>query len=234
VNPEVRSGFRLTPQALLGLLVIAFGLLLTGDNLGWFLADDVLRFWPLGLVAVGLLKAAQASGGSGRIAGGVLVAVGLLLSAEHTLGWRVDVEDWWPVALIALGVLILTRTIGGPGSAAGSASVDARVSEFAFWSGKVRRNASPGFQRADLTAIMGGVELDLRGASASPGGAVIDVFVMWGGVEIWVPPDWAVTNEVLVLMGGAEDRSTGVQDARNRLTVRGFCVMGGIEIGPKT
>ena len=234
MSPEVRSGFRLTPQALLGLLVIAYGLVLTGDNLDLFLAHDVLRFWPLGLVAIGCLKAAQASGASGRIAGVVLVGVGLLLSAEHTLGWNVNVEDWWPVALIALGVLILTRTIGGPDARGGSASVDARVSEFAFWSGKVRRNASPGFQRADLTAIMGGVELDLRGASASPGGAIIDVFVMWGGVEIWVPPDWAVTNEVLVLMGGAEDRSTGLQDARNRLTVRGFCVMGGIEIGPKT
>jgi predicted membrane protein len=80
---------------------------------------------------------------------------------------------------------------------------------------------------------MGGVELDLRGATAAPGGAVIDVFVMWGGIEIWVPPDWAVSNEVMVLMGGADDKSTGAQDARSRLTVRGFCVMGGIEIGPK-
>jgi hypothetical protein len=42
-----------------------------------------------------------------------------------------------------------------------------------------------------------------------------------------------VSNEVMVLMGGADDKSTGAQDARNRLTVRGFCIMGGIEIGPK-
>jgi hypothetical protein len=56
---------------------------------------------------------------------------------------------------------------------------------------------------------------------------------MWGGIEIWVPPDWSVANEVVVLMGGAEDKNTGMQDARNRLTIRGFCIMGGVEIAPK-
>jgi predicted membrane protein len=77
---------------------------------------------------------------------------------------------------------------------------------------------------------MGGIELDLRAAGTATGEAVIDVFVMWGGVEIWVPPDWAVSNEVNLLMGGAEDRSTGAQGATHRLIVRGFVVMGGLEI----
>ena len=49
------------------------------------------------------------------------------------------------------------------------------------------------FRRADLTAIMGGVEVDLRGASTGQE-AVIDVFAWWGGIEITVPPDWAVSN----------------------------------------
>jgi len=54
--------------------------------------------------------------------------------------------------------------------------------------------------------------------------------VMWGGVEIWVPPEWAVSNQVGLLMGGAEDKSSGTQDARHRLIVRGFVLMGGVEI----
>ena len=86
------------------------------------------------------------------------------------------------------------------------------------------------FRRGDLTAIMGGIELDLRGASTANGEAVIDLFVMWGGIEIWVPPDWAVSNEVGLLMAGAEDKSTGTQAARHRLVVRGFAIMGGVEI----
>jgi len=221
----------LTPQALFGLLVIGFGIVLTGDNLDLFDADDVLRYAPLGLVAVGLLKVVQSNGTSGRLAGGLLTFFGLLLSAEWILYWDVRVQDWWPLVLVALGLVIVTRALRGRTEGDPEAS-QARVSEVAVWSGKVRRISSPAFQRADLTAVMGGVELDLRGASTAPNGAVIDVFVMWGGVEIWVPPDWSVANEVVVIMGGAEDKSTGVQDARNRLTIRGFCIMGGVDIAP--
>jgi predicted membrane protein len=227
---EVRRGTRLTPQALLGLLVIVFGLLLTGDNLGWFDADEVLRYWPLGLMAVGLLKIVQGQGRSGRVAGAVLTAVGFMFVAETLLNWPIDFDDWWPLLLVALGILVLTRSFDRGRRAGVPSSADANVSEFAFWSGKVRRTTSAAFERGDLTAVMGGVELDLRGAGTGGAEAVIDVFVMWGGVEIWVPPDWAVANEVTVLMGGAEDRSSGVQGARNRLVVRGFVLMGGLEI----
>jgi predicted membrane protein len=220
---------RLTPQALLGLLVIFFGLLLTADNLGWFQADEVLRYWPLGLMAVGLLKIVQGRGQSGRVAGAVLTLVGFMFTAEILLGWPIDFDDWWPLLLVALGIIVLMRSFGRPGGKV-SASADASLSEFAFWSGKVRRSTSAAFERGDLTAVMGGVELDLRGAGTGGAQAVIDVFAMWGGIEIWVPPDWAVANEVTVLMGGAEDRSSGVQGAQNRLVVRGFVLMGGLEI----
>jgi hypothetical protein len=125
--------------------------------------------------------------------------------------------------------------ISGAASSAGVSagtviSGDTMLSEIAIWAGKQRRSVSPNFRHADLTAIMGGIELDLRGASTSTGEAVIDLFVMWGGIEIWVPPDWAVSNQVGLLMAGAEDKSTGTQAARHRLIVRGFAIMGGVEI----
>jgi len=190
----------------------------------------VLVYWPFGLVAVGLVKLVQAARSSERLAGGIFVTVGILLAAEVTLGLNISVDDWWPIAIIALELLIITRSSRRSRRGATPASSEAELSEFSFWSGKVRRSASAAFARADLTAVMGGIELDLRGASAAPTGAVIDVFVMWGGIEIRVPPDWAVSNDVTVLLGGADDHSSGAQDARSRLVVRGLCIMGGIEI----
>jgi hypothetical protein len=225
-------GFRITPQAVLGLAIVIVGLLLTGDNLGWVEADGILKYWPLALIAVGVTKLLQSEVTSGKVFGGVLTTFGVLLLLEEVWQYEVDFERWWPLGLVVLGGFVLYRAMRGDAGcgAPGPASTDQRVSEFAFWSGKVRKNASPTFRRADLTAIMGGVELDLRGAGTAGGEAVIDVFVWWGGVEITVPPDWAVSNQVMVLMGGADDSSTGTQDARNRLIVRGFCVMGGVDI----
>lgn len=226
-------GFRLTPQAVLGVLIVGFGLLLTADNFNLLDADQILRFWPLVFVAVGATKLVQSDTTSGRVFGGFLIVIGALMIADEFWVIDVDVERLWPLVLVAVGAFIVYRAARGESSCppGGPGTADNQISEFAFWSGKVRKNASPAFRRADLTAVMGGVELDLRGASTAAGQeAVIDVFVWWGGVEITVPPDWAVSNQVVAIMGGAEDSSTGTQASTNRLIVRGFCIMGGVEI----
>jgi len=225
-------GFRLTPQVVLGLMIVAFGLILTADNLGYADAGHVLRFWPLMLVAFGVSKFLQSDTTAGRVFGGVLVLFGLGTLSEEFIGLSFDFDRWWPLFLVAVGSLIIYRASRGDESCAPNVAgtSDAVFSEVAIWSGKVRRNTSPAFRRADLTAIMGGVEVDLRGASTGGQEAIIDVFVWWGGVEITVPPDWAVSNQVVAIMGGADDSSSGTQDSKHRLMVRGFVVMGGVEI----
>lgn len=231
-TPTRTPAFRITPQAVLGLLIVSLGLILTADNLGWMDADRILQFWPLVLTAVGITKLLQSDTTSGRVFGGVLVLLGLVMTIDEVWHVDIDIERWWPLALVVVGAFIVyraTRADEGPGQA-GAASAMGDVSEFSFWSGKVRRNASPAFRRADLTAVMGGIELDLRGAGTQGQTAIIDVFVWWGGVEITVPPDWAVSNQVMVVMGGADDSSSGTQDSTNRLIVRGFCIMGGVDI----
>jgi predicted membrane protein len=255
MSTDPSAGFRLTPQAVFGLLIIAVGVLLTAENLQWFDASRILQYWPLAVIVAGALKFAQSQTSSGRLFGALIVGIGMLLSAQWILRWNIDVEDWWlPLSLIVLGMVIILRARQTPmapepavrrfpdrsstetpdpspePALEGVTTRDAKISEFAVWAGKQRRNSSPVFRHADLTAIMGGIELDLRGASTANGEAVIDLFVMWGGIEIWVPPDWAVSNQVGLLMAGAEDKSTGTQNARHRLIVRGFAIMGGVEI----
>ena len=132
--------------------------------------------------------------------------------------------------LVLGGVWLIARAWDGGRETPAPNVGDAGGSEFAFWSGVKRRVASPAFRRADLTAVMGGIEMDLRPAATATGDAVIDVFVMWGGIEITVPPDWAVSNRIVPLMGGIVDKSTGTQEAKHRLHLRGFVLMGGVEI----
>ena len=78
---------------------------------------------------------------------------------------------------------------------------------------------------------MGGHDIDLRGAGIAGDAAVIDLFVIWGGVEIKVPPDWKVSCEALPIMGGVDDRSKApAGEARGHLVLKGLIVMGGVEI----
>jgi predicted membrane protein len=77
---------------------------------------------------------------------------------------------------------------------------------------------------------MGGCEIDLRNAQIN-GEAAIDVFAMWGGIEIRVPENWTVIGRVTPLMGGFEDHTRAPQAASaHRLIVRGMVIMGGVEI----
>jgi hypothetical protein len=207
-------------------------------------------------MAIGVAKLLQPEG-TGRVGGAILTGIGAIFAIENFFFLRIDVWRWWPLAIVVLGVLLVMKAfrnetsasgLPGPAAPAGggvppqsqtfaagvgstrSGTTAAKISEFAIWSGIERRVSSPAFKQADLTAIMGGIELDLRQASTDNGVAVIEIFVLWGGIEITVPPDWAVANEVTPIMGGAEDKSTGTQQSRHRLIVKGVVIMGGVDI----
>lgn len=114
------------------------------------------------------------------------------------------------------------------------------VSMFSVMSG-VRRasNAAP-FRGGDILAFMGGAHLDLRLATIPPGEeAVLDVTAIMGGVEVAVPNHWAVSTPVFPFMGAVEDKrlaplpieGKAPNDANApRLVIRGFVMMGNIEL----
>ena len=218
----------LTPQAIVGLLIVIAGLVLTAGNLGWIEPRPILAFWPLGIVAIGWAMLLRATDRQSRSSALVVLLIGGWIATARLV---FDVSPFsfallWSIGLVGLGLTIVMRAWGGTSPEATS---EQRLSDFAFWSGVQRRVTTPVFRRADLTAVMGGIEMDLRGAGTA-GEAIIDVFVVWGGVEIRVPPDWSVSNQVVAIMAGASDKSTGTRDSRNRLLLRGFVLMGGVEI----
>ena len=61
--------------------------------------------------------------------------------------------------------------------------------------------------------------------------AIIDVFVMWGGVEVRVPDDWTVDLQGTPMLAGFVDKTRPPALAtEKRLVIRGLALMGGVEI----
>ena len=221
---------RLTPQLLVGTMVIAVGILLTLDNLRVLDAEKYLRFWPVGLIALGLVKVWRSRDGFGGAFGGfVLTTIGTWLLLERVAVLDVGFRELWPALLVFFGGFLVWQGLSGPRRRATSDS-QALISATAVLGGVARGNNSPAFRGGELTAIMGGCELDLRHA-AIDGEAVIDVFAMWGGIEIRVPEDWTVSSRVTPLLGGVDDKTRPPQGAsRHHLVLRGFVIMAGVEI----
>jgi hypothetical protein len=226
-----RAAFRhLLPRLLLGTWLAALGIAFTLDNVGIVDASDWLRWWPVLLVALGagLLISATSPG---ELAGGVawmVVGGALLLDRLDVL--PVNVSDLWPLALVVFGGLLVVRALRPRSGISGDES--STVHAFAMMSGVTRKSASVTFEGGSLTAIMGGVEVDLRSARMVQKQAVIDCFAFWGGIDVKVPPGWVVHGRVWPLMGGYEDKTTppAPEDVEGELVITGWAIMGGVAV----
>ncbi|OGT99674.1 MAG: hypothetical protein A2085_05985 [Gemmatimonadetes bacterium GWC2_71_10] len=108
-----------------------------------------------------------------------------------------------------------------------------RKASLAFMSGMNRRGRWFPAQRHLGVALMGGVVLDFREAELEPGTTDVSLWVMWGGVEIVVPPDLDVEVEGFAIMGGLRELSqhpAPLETQTRRLRVRARVLMGGVDV----
>lgn len=233
-NPHPKSA---TSQVVLGLLVIAMGLLFLLDNLGFVDMHRAFSFWPMLFVIVGTVKLCDTRTQGGTLLGAGMVGIGILLMLD-----RMDIIDFswrtiWPLVLIGLGGFLVAKAVRSKraiehgvamvdGASVGAGEV---VDVTAILGAYERRVTTQDFRGGEITAVMGGCELDMRGASIQ-GEAVINVFAFWGGVTIKCPPDWNVVLQGTPILGGFEEKTIAPPDNGKRLVIRGYAIMGGVEI----
>jgi len=229
-QPSPDASVRFTPQLFVGVIVILVGVVMTLDNLQVLEAERYLRFWPAAVIALGLVKVWSSRDGVGGAFGGFMfVVIGTWLLLEQTALVRVSFWEMWPALLVFFGLFLVWQGVSGPRRRLTEDS-NAEIRATALLGGVSRGNNSVAFRGGELTAMMGGCEIDLRHASID-GEAVIDIFALWGGIELRVPPDWTVVSRVTPILGGVDDTTRPPLGAsRHRLVLRGFVVMAGVEI----
>jgi hypothetical protein len=229
-----------TPRLVLGFGLAIFGVVLTLDRIGLVEADLVLRFWPVILIAIGVLQYRNAPApysGARSVNGIIWIVVGVWLLLNSLRILRVGIWDlFWPLVLIAIGVSLVRQTLRRSETPAGNA--DERLSVFAVLSGGKRTIVGP-FRGGEITAFMGGSQVDLRQATIPPGEtARLEVFAVMSGCDLVVPANWIVTTPAVVVLGGIEDKrlpaipeaTATPRTAPAQLVLSGFIMMGGITI----
>jgi predicted membrane protein len=204
---------------------------------------DVARYWPVILIALGIVRLVDSHGTASLVWGGALAGVGALLLLDNLGIFYFDWRIFWPAVLIGLGILMLIRMTQrpepGPAPAANGANPPppspGTINLWAMFSGGERQVTAQDFRGGQVSAMFGGFEIDLRGAALAEAQATIDVSAMFGGVDIQIPETWVAEVKGTALFGGFSDETLppatpAGSPAPPRLIVTGYAMFGGVTV----
>lgn len=228
----VRGGSSATTVRLwMGIALVFFGALWTFDNLGWTVAGDILRWWPVLILAYGVARLTGLGIERSTMQGAFFAVMGAVMVSARIAGVHVGFGIIFPMALVMAGVSIVRRTIRGESIVTEGETSDEVLHLTAVMGAATRRAVGTALRRAELTAIMGGLELDLREVEPASRRVEIDATACMGGIEIIVPETWAVQSDEIVPIAGAfEDRTRRSSDGPPvcMLVLKGTAIMGGV------
>ena len=206
-----------------GIILLTAGALFLLDNLDVVEVEGFFHWWPLILVAIGLGELLE-----GRQLGATIwIGVGAWF-----LGWNFGFivvnpfEIFWPALLATVGGIFVWQSVSR-----GETESRHSMNAFALMAGNVQSVSSEVVDVIQATAIMGGCEIDLRKMKSGDGETVVELFTLWGGIEIKVPEGWAVESKATPLLGAVENQTAPPAPDAPRIVLRGMIVMGGVEVG---
>ncbi len=108
------------------------------------------------------------------------------------------------------------------------------IDDVSVFGGNKKLVISKNFKGGEILTMFGESVIDLTQASMAPGTNVIEVFAMFGGWKLIVPPNWLIRSEATVIFGGINDKRTihanVVKDNTRQLVIKGFVMFGGGEL----
>jgi cell wall-active antibiotic response 4TMS protein YvqF len=237
---------------IIGLCVIAVGVLFLLRNVGVLYFDDIWQYWPVILIVVGISKLANTHSASQVTSGLIIAGIGTIFLLRN-LGYIYgDIWQYlWPGILIAVGLSILVKHLEGrgsgfnpgppptgpgssipPGSGFNAATSGANYlhAECVF-SGTRQKLDTQDFLGGKVAVVFGGAEIDLRSVGTKREEVTIKADAVFGGIELWVPAHWQTIVRGTSVFGGFEDKTFPAAPGRDRaprLVVTGGAVFGSV------
>jgi multisubunit Na+/H+ antiporter MnhB subunit len=224
------NGHRLIPA----IIVIGIGVLFLLNNLNILYFSEWARYWPVILIAVGLVKLVDADSPGGHVTGAIFVAVGAILLGQ-TLGYlKVDIQDLWPLFLIGVGLLMLFNRDSWHGISRGPRFyAHGRMREASVFGGGKRQVNTQDFTGGHIDAVFSGYQIDLRGATMAADSATLKIGAVFSGVEIRIPETWSVVIQGDGVFGTLTDKTVQPSPQTpglKRLFIKGAAVFGSVEV----
>ncbi|WP_181685585.1 LiaF transmembrane domain-containing protein [Halorhabdus salina] len=218
----------LTSQVVFGAILVVVGIALLAETTDAYDASILLQYVPSLFVLLGLyaLLVSDFRNVFGPVVVIIVAAAWQLIALEYVTAE--EITQFWPLVVVAFGLSLILRQVRSRPQAV----QDTFLSSIGVFGGGQQRSTTPDFEGADLTALFGGVDLDLREAGIEDRPATVNATAIFGGCEISVPPEWNVQLDVLPIFGGAEDERKRRERDHDEvdLVVTGFAAFGGVSV----
>src|SRR6478735_7646366 len=189
------------------LVLIGTALLLRNLNVLPFEIPAYVFTWKMLLVVMGFYALIIAGKG---FTGLTLTAVGSYFLIPEIMGVPVlDAVLFWPGIIILFGLFFLFARPSKRKQKKYFPELKQVNSDYmdisAIVSGHSRQISSYDFKGGKITAVMGGLEVDLTNCTLSKEKCVIELDLVMGGVQLIIPREWNIKSELTPIMGGVED-----------------------------
>lgn len=223
-------------RILTGALIIFLGVLLLLSTTGVAETETLWDWVPLVFVLLGLWALIRSD--FQNLTGPVMViaVAGAFFLRNLGVLTNATIGTWWPLFLVLFGVLlIVNRSRRRRRLRLAGLDTDGELTAIGVFGGGDRRLSTDNFTGAELIAVFGGVDLDLRDVTIQNPPAAVESICLFGGTEIRVPADWNVRLDVLALFGDASDTrprqpAEGSNTEEPDLVITGITMFGSLEV----
>ncbi len=241
-----------TGRLIIGVVLVLLGVFFLADNylfFPWQLRHMIFSF-PMIIIIVGIIILAN---NRDSHSGLIVIAVGIafMVFRYYHIPFGIIFRDYWPVLLILFGLTILIKPRRRVHSYETKhnefeefnkkekdfntqTSYGDFLNETAVFNSIDRRYNSSAFKGGKITTVFGGGDIDLRDCKLAEGKHILNVEIIFGGLDISVPKDWRVIINVTSIFGGFDDQrrivSEGVGESSGVLEINGTVIFGGGDV----
>ncbi len=216
-----------------GLCLIVLGVIMLGNYMNLFSIDVFFDgWWTLFIIIPSIVEIFIKN--NNRTSNVIFLIIGVLfLLSEQNI---IDKDMLWKLALpsviIVIGLSIIISQLKNKKVDA-NIPIDCNKTKdqvyTAIFSGNERRYSNEEFNGACLTAIFGGVDLDIRDAIINKD-VVINAVSISGVCNILAPKNVSIKTTGINIFGGTNNKAGGPVDNCHTIYVKTVSIFGGVDI----
>ncbi len=189
-------------------------------------------WWTLFIIVPSIIGLFDNNEKTGNIIG-IVIGVLLLLACREIIDFRVVWKLFLPIILVIIGFsLIFKNTITN--------SINNKIKKInmnnkdnkeyiSTFSGQKIDFSNEEFKGCSLSAVFGGLDLDLRDAVIKED-VVINATSVFGGIEIRMPKNVNVKVNSTSIFGGVDNKSKSDNNSKVTIYVNATCLFGGVTL----